>query len=89
MTATTVNPITLLHDRYGNAFPDDFLWNDHISDLLTHRSIRSYLSKPLPKGTLETLIAAAQAVAAAESLGLGTVYVGAIRNNSATTDRRK
>lgn len=73
MTATTVNPITLLHDRYGNAFPDDFLWNDHISDLLTHRSIRSYLSKPLPKGTLETLIAAAQSAASSSNLQLWSV----------------
>ncbi|WP_286393398.1 NADPH-dependent oxidoreductase [Pseudanabaena mucicola] len=73
MTATTVNPITLLHDRYGNAFPDDFLWNDHISDLLTHRSIRSYLSKPLPNGTLETLIAAAQSAASSSNLQLWSV----------------
>jgi len=73
MTATTVNPITLLHDRYGNAFSDDFLWNDHISDLLTHRSVRSYLSKPLPKGTLETLIAAAQSAASSSNLQLWSV----------------
>ena len=77
MTTTTINPVTnpinLLHDRYGSSFPDDFLWNDHISSLLTHRSVRSYLSKPLPKGTLETLIAAAQSAASSSNLQLWSV----------------
>ena len=77
MTTTTINPVSnpvnLLHDRYGSSFPDDFLWNDHISSLLTHRSVRSYLSKPLPKGTLETLIAAAQSAASSSNLQLWSV----------------
>lgn len=43
--------------------------------LLNHRSVRSYSDRPLPAGTLETL------VIAAEALGLGTVSIGALRND--------
>ena len=53
MTTATISSVDLLHDRYGISFPDDFLWNDQISDLLTHRSIRSYLSKPLNFSTFQ------------------------------------
>lgn len=34
-------------------------WNETLSVLLDHRSVRSYLSDPLPEGYLETIIAAA------------------------------
>ncbi|TYQ25919.1 NADPH-dependent oxidoreductase [Pseudanabaena sp. UWO310] len=79
MTTTTpkLAATDLLHDRYGSSFPEDFLedflWNEHIRNLLVHRSVRSYLSKPLPKGTLETLIAAAQSAASSSNLQLWSV----------------
>jgi len=73
MTITQVNPTALLRDRYGRSFPNDFIGNDRINALLTHRSVRSFLSKPLPKGTLETLIAAAQSAASSSNLQLWSV----------------
>lgn len=79
MTTTTpkLAATDLLHDRYGSSFPEDFLedflWNEHIRNLLVHRSVRSYLSKTLPKGTLETLIAAAQSAASSSNLQLWSV----------------
>jgi hypothetical protein len=63
------NPTELFHRRYGvDAFNADIPWNETISHLLSHRSIRAYLSDPLPSNTLETLVAAAKRVAFAESL---------------------
>jgi len=58
----------LLRDRYGNAFEVDTPWNDVLNSLLSHRSIRAYLSKPLPPGTLELLIAAAQSASTSSNL---------------------
>ena len=123
--------------RYGrDSLPAAGPWNDHIASLLSHRSVRSYRPDPVPEGTLESLVAAAQsaatssnlqvwsvisvsdadskreladiaggqthieqcplylvalaaqnAVVAAESLGLSTVYIGAMRNDPARVAR--
>lgn len=55
--------------RYGaKAVPDAGPWNEHISLLLSHRSVRGYRSDALPAGTLETLIAAAQSAATSSNL---------------------
>ncbi|MDM9384095.1 NADPH-dependent oxidoreductase [Chlorogloeopsis sp. ULAP01] len=63
------NPTELLHRRYGvNSFHTDIPWNDCIDTLLSHRSIRAYLSESLPSGTLETLIAAAQSASTSSNL---------------------
>lgn len=57
--------------RYGaSAIPDAGPWNDHLDLLLSHRSIRGYRSDPVPEGTLETLIAAAQSAATSSNLQL-------------------
>lgn len=73
MTSTvdiSTTQATLLHQRYGTAF--DFIfdnaWNTSLTTLLSHRSIRAYLSKPLPNGTLELLIAAAQSASTSSNL---------------------
>ena len=59
----------LLAARYGaNAIPAAGPWNDTIAVLLQHRSIRGYRSDPLPPGTLETLIAAAQSAATSSNM---------------------
>lgn len=70
----TANPSAtlsnLLRDRYGTRF-DLVLqapWNSSLTTLLSHRSIRAYLSKPLPSGTLETLVAAAQSASTSSNL---------------------
>ena len=55
--------------RYGaKASPAVGPWNEHISVLLSHRSVRGYRPDALPAGTLETLIAAAQSAATSSNL---------------------
>ncbi|QKQ74018.1 NADPH-dependent oxidoreductase [Nostoc sp. TCL240-02] len=55
------NPTELLRSRYGEIpFNYEIDWNESLETLIAHRSVRSYLSKPLPPGTLEWLVAAAQ-----------------------------
>lgn len=63
------NPIELLRSRYGQReFDFDIDWNDSLTTLLSHRSIRAYLSDPLPPRTLEILVAAAQSAATSSNL---------------------
>jgi nitroreductase len=62
------NPIELLRSRYGEIPFNPEEWNDSLTALLSHRSIRSYLSDPLPEGTLELLIAAAQSASTSSNL---------------------
>lgn len=58
-----------LTERYGSdAVPAAGPWNDVIASLLSHRSVRGYLTDPVPTGTLETLIAAAQSAATSSNL---------------------
>jgi len=55
--------------RYGDdSIPAAGPWNDHLSLLMSHRSVRGYRSDALPAGTLETLIAAAQSAATSSNL---------------------
>lgn len=55
--------------RYGaDASPAAGPWNEHLSLLLSHRSVRGYRPDALPSGTLETLIAAAQSAATSSNL---------------------
>jgi nitroreductase len=55
--------------RYGeDQTPPAGPWNDTLALLLEHRSVRGYRPDPLPPGTLETLIAAAQSAATSSNL---------------------
>lgn len=55
--------------RYGaDAVPAAGPWNAHLDLLLAHRSVRGYRPDPLPEGTLETLVAAAQSAATSSNL---------------------
>ncbi|MBL8702135.1 MAG: NADPH-dependent oxidoreductase [Alphaproteobacteria bacterium] len=55
--------------RYGpEAVPAAGPWNDVVAHLLDHRSVRGYRSDPLPAGTLETLVAAAQSAATSSNM---------------------
>lgn len=58
-----------LEARYGSHV-DALLpeWNDTLETLLTHKSVRAYRDRPLPEGTLETLIAAAQSAPSSSNL---------------------
>lgn len=72
------NPIELMRSahwrsallsRYGEIpFDGEIAWNDFLSTILSHRSVRSYLSDPLPPLTLELLVAAAQSAATSANL---------------------
>lgn len=60
-----------LQERYGKklgALAAEFPWNSQLLDLLSHRSVRAYLPDPLPEGTLDVLIAAAQSAATSSNL---------------------
>jgi nitroreductase len=61
--------------RYGGAQPVDALpaANAVLDCLLSHRSVRAYLPKALPEGTLETLIAAAQSASTSSNLQVWSV----------------
>lgn len=55
--------------RYGaERLPEAGPWNTVIESLLQHRSVRGYKSDPVPAGTLETMIAAAQSAATSSNL---------------------
>ena len=56
--------------RYGAAIPPAGPWNETIASMLDHRSVRGFLSDPVPSGTLETLIAAAQSAATSSNMQL-------------------
>ena len=60
---------SLVWQRYrdGRATPPA-AWNDVIEQLFQHRSVRSYLRDPLPAGTLELLVGAAQSAASSSNL---------------------
>lgn len=62
-------------ERYGSegAAPRFEQWNEVIESLLGHRSVRRYVQKPLPEGTLEILVAAAQSAASSSNLQLWSV----------------
>ena len=60
---------TLLHDRYRSGMNEQLEpWDETISLLLSHRSVRSYLPKALPAGTIETLVASAQSASTSSNL---------------------
>jgi nitroreductase len=56
--------------RYGATLPPAGPWNETIATLLDHRSVRGFLAEPVPPGTLETLIAAAQSAATSSNMQL-------------------
>jgi nitroreductase len=63
------NTAALLRERYGiDPFKPDRRWNETLTTLLSHRSVRAYLPDALPSQTLETLITAAQSAATSSNL---------------------
>ena len=57
-----------LTDRYRYEQPSRPVWNETLDTLLAHRSVRAYLPDPVPEGTVELLIAAAQSAASSSNL---------------------
>ncbi|TDG28346.1 NADPH-dependent oxidoreductase [Paracraurococcus ruber] len=68
MTSRLPTQPAALAARYGAAVPPAGPWNAMIAALLDHRSVRGYRPDPLPPGTLETLVAAAQSAATSSNL---------------------
>jgi nitroreductase len=64
-------------ERYGTAFGGTAPALEHVTDLLAaqlaHRSVRAYLSDPLPGTVVPTLVAAAQSAASSSNLQLWSV----------------
>jgi len=60
---------TALQRRYREPVPAAEAWfTPTIAGVLDHRSVRAYLSKPLPAGIIETLVAAAQSAPSSSNL---------------------
>ena len=71
--APPIGSASRLHDRYRGGTPNTdgwapSTWSPVVDSLLQHRSVRAYLPDPLPPGTLETLVAAAQSAATSSNL---------------------
>lgn len=69
------DPTPLLQARYGVHANDLPPLDTHpvLEHLLSHRTVRHFLSDPLPSNTLETLIAAAQSAPSSSNLQLWSV----------------
>lgn len=59
---------TRLYDRYRTLIDLPVEWNETLDTIVAHRSVRAYLPDPLPAGTVETLVAAAQSAASSSNL---------------------
>ncbi|MDI1284554.1 MAG: NADPH-dependent oxidoreductase [Reyranella sp.] len=74
LIVATPSKTEALERRYGAGAlkewqgPPASPWNETIALMLDHRSVRSYRPDPLPPGTLETLIAAAQSAATSSNM---------------------
>jgi len=59
--AEATNAQPALERRYREPIPAEVTpWNETIASQVAHRSVRAYTPEPLPEGTLEVLVAAAQ-----------------------------
>ena len=59
----------LIDRRYGKqGLPAPHDWNQTLETLLSHKSIRAYLADPLPTGTIEQLVVAAQSASSSSNL---------------------
>jgi Nitroreductase family len=66
--------IDLTRQRYRRDDPPlPVDWNDTLATILSHRSVRAYLPDPLPAGTIETLVTAAQSASSSSNLQLWSV----------------
>jgi nitroreductase len=73
ITVVPLNASEPLEKRYGAGVPPPGAWNATLEVLLSHRSVRHYTSDPLPDGTLEAMLAAAQSASTSSNLQLWSV----------------
>lgn len=65
---------TWIEQRYGQAQLEQIpALNQTLETLLSHKSVRAFLAEPLPEGTLELLVAAAQSAASSFNLQVWSV----------------
>ncbi len=67
-SAPPADPAARLRDRYRDAMPASAAWSPVVDVMLQHRSVRAYRADPLPDGTLEALVAAAQSASTSSNL---------------------
>ncbi len=77
-TSTTAEPVAdsqaLLGQRNRDgALADPAQWNEVLETILNHRSVRGFLPRQLPVGTLELLVAAAQSASTSSNLQFWSV----------------
>ncbi|MCQ1775977.1 NADPH-dependent oxidoreductase [Neorhizobium galegae] len=66
---TSPNPVDLVRRRYGSDQPVATAeWNAALDTILSHRSVRTYLPKPVPESVLQLIVAAAQSAPTSSSL---------------------
>jgi nitroreductase len=76
LSPTRPDPRAALVKRYGaDAIPAVGPWNETIAGLLDHRSVRGYKPDPVPAGTLETMVAAAQSAATSSNMQWTSIVV--------------
>jgi nitroreductase len=62
------DPDELIAARYRDGLAATGPWNDVFTTILSHRSVRAFLPTPLPPGTLQQLVAAAQSASTSSNL---------------------
>jgi nitroreductase len=72
-TDAAVSPEDLLRQRYRMDWKTPVQWNPVLETLIGHRSVRHFLPKALPEGTLELLVAAAQSASTSSNMQLWSV----------------
>ncbi|KAA9383740.1 NADPH-dependent oxidoreductase [Neorhizobium galegae] len=66
---TSPNPVDPVRRRYGSDQPVATAeWNAALDTILSHRSVRTYLPKPVPESVLQLIVAAAQSAPTSSSL---------------------
>ncbi|CDN50692.1 nitroreductase family protein [Neorhizobium galegae] len=66
---TASTPVDLLRQRYGSDQPASTAeWNTALEAILSHRSVRTYLPKPVPESVLHLIVAAAQSAPTSSGL---------------------
>ena len=61
-------PDELIAARYRDGMAATGPWNDVFTTILSHRSVRAFSPAPLPPGTLQQLVAAAQSASTSSNL---------------------
>ncbi len=74
LAGPATDPHALLSQRNRDgALSAPAAWNEVLATILNHRSVRGFLPRALPEGTLETLIAAAQSASTSSNLQFWSV----------------